>query len=854
MGLVKAQTPMLQQYFKAKEGHPGVLVAMRVGDFYEFYGDDAVAAAGALEITLTGREDGKNGRIPMAGVPFHSIEKYLARLLEKGLKVALCDQVEDPKKAKGLVRREVTRVLTAGTLVEDSMLSAGSNNFLGAVSIVDGKAGLATLDPSTGEFLVTEIEGDGLLERLVQEIARVMPAELLHGPGEADVERLSREGLGLVTTSREPPDLRKANRVLLDQFETASLAGFGVEGKPGAIVAASMVLDYAKANGLTLGHVDSLATYSVDSFMRLDPSTRRSLELTQNLSDGSRRNTLLEVLDFTVTSMGARMLRRWIEQPLLDRGRIEARSGAVERLASHVMTRGDLRDALKKVADIERLVSRCATGTATPRDLAGLRQSLMALPEVDDALRKVALEHLHGLRGDLGMHEELARELGSAIVPDAPLTSREGGIFRDGYDLELDKLRELSRSGKGFIAKMEAEEREATGIDKLKVGYNSVFGFYLEVPKSASSRVPDHYVRKQTTANTERYITAALKDQESAVLGAEEKALALETELFVQMRGRIAAQGPELLRTARAVAELDVLAGLAEAALARRYVRPVLVDDDVLEVSDGRHPVVDATTGTFVPNDLCLDGGTRLIILTGPNMSGKSTYLRQAAMVALMAQIGSFVPAGACRLGLCDRIFTRIGAKDEIALGQSTFMVEMVESANILNNATERSLVILDEVGRGTSTYDGLAIAWAMVEHLAERRCKCLFATHYHQMNAISDQLSQVANFRVSVQEVGDQVVWTHKVLPGGTDRSYGLQVAKMAGVPPAVVRRAQEVLEGLERRESAPEVGPSLQRVQMTLFDVEPHLVVKELEGLDVEGMTPVEALLKLDEWKRKL
>lgn len=845
---------MLQQYFRAKEAHPGVLMAMRVGDFYEFYGEDAEKAAAALSITLTGREDGDNGRIAMAGVPFHSVEKYLARLVAAGYKVALCDQVEDPKKAKGLVRREVTRVLSAGTLVEDSMLQSGANNFLAAVSVIGGKAGLATLDPSTGEFLVTEIEGANVLDRLFQEIARVMPAELLHSPDAESIRSITEDGLGLVTTERVEPDSRKANRMLLDQFQTASLAGYGVSEKPTAIIAASMVLDYARSNGLTLDHVDSLTSYSLDGFMGLDPSTRRSLELTQNLTDGSRKNTLLSVLDFTVTSMGARLLRRWIDQPLLDKRQILDRQGSIARLADHILTRGDLRDALKRVADIERLVSRCATGLASPRDLAALCQSLSALPDVDDALRKVALEHLQVIREGLDLHVDLCQELRRAIVDDAPITVREGGIFRDGFDLELDKIRELSRSGKGFIAQMEAQERQATGFDKLKVGFNSVFGYYLEVSKTHSDKVPAHYVRKQTTANAERYITAELKDQESAVLGAEEKALALEYELFVQLRNRVAASGPGLLKTARAVAELDVLCSLSEAALSRGYVRPELTDEDVFEVVDGKHPVVDATTGGFVPNDLQFDAKTRLMILTGPNMSGKSTYLRQAALIALMAQIGSFVPAKSCRIGLCDRIFTRIGAKDEIALGQSTFMVEMIESANILNNATDRSLVILDEVGRGTSTYDGLAIAWAMVEHLARIRCKCLFATHYHQMNAISDQIEQVKNFRVSVKEVGDQVVWTHKVLPGGTDRSYGLQVAKMAGVPPQVVRRAQEVLSGLEEKSAQLEVGPSLQTMQLRLFEVEPHKVVAELEGLDVNAMTPLEALTVLDRLKRSL
>ena len=845
---------MLQQYFQAKDAHPGVLVAMRVGDFYEFYGEDAETAAATLEITLTGREDGKNGRISMAGVPFHSVEKYLARLVAAGHKVALCDQVEDPKKAKGLVRREVTRVLTAGTLLEDAMLQAGANNFLAAVSIVDGKAGLATLDPSTGEFLVTEIDGDRVPERILQELSRLMPAELLTTPGTEEWPEAAKQSLGIVTTEKAPPDAHRAEQTLLKQFQVANLGGFGIAGKTGAIVAATMVLDYAQSNGLNLSHVDSLATYSVDGFMRLDPSTRRSLELTQNLSDGTKRNTLLQTLDHTITSMGARLLRRWIDQPLLDRAEITQRHGAIERLAGHALVRGDLRDALKKIADIERLVSRCATGLASPRDLSSLLQSLEALPDVDDALRKVALEHLHTLRQNLHLHEDLADILRRSIVAEAPLVARDGGVIRPGYDAELDALRELSKNGKQFIAKLESQERAATGIDKLKVGYNSVFGYYLEVGAAHLSKVPEHYIRKQTLANAERYITAELKEHESAVLGAEEKAIALEVSLFEKIRDKVSAHGPVLLKTARAIAELDVLGSLTEAALRNRYVRPELVEEDIIEIHEGRHPVVDAQVGKFVPNDLSLGDQTRLVVLTGPNMSGKSTYLRQSALIALMAQIGSFVPASSCKLGLCDRIFTRIGAKDEIALGQSTFMVEMVESANILNNATERSLVILDEVGRGTSTFDGLAIAWAMAEHLAKLRAKTLFATHYHQMNAIAEQMSGVENFRVSVEEIGDRVIWTHRVLPGGTDRSYGLQVAKMAGVPPSVVRRAEEVLASVDSREKPVQVAASVQNLQMTLFELESHEVVKALEGLDVNSLTPIQALLMLEELKRKV
>jgi DNA mismatch repair protein MutS len=613
------------------------------------------------------------------------------------------------------------------------------------------------------------------------------------------------------------------------------------------------VLDYASRSGLELAHVDSLATYSLESFMRLDPATRRSLELTQNINDGSRRHTLLSVLDRTVTAMGARALRRWIEQPLLDPQAIVRRHDAVGRLKDNILARGDGRDALKAVADIERLVSRAVTGLATPRDLGALRQSLQALPAVDDALRRVALGALQEVRANLGDHGDLVRTLATALAEDPPLSARDGGVVRPGFDLELDKLRDLARNGKDYIARLEQSERQSTGIERLKVGYNAVFGYYLEVPKAQLAKVPETYVRKQTTANAERYITAELKDHESAVLGAEEKAQALEADLFDRLRRQVAAHAGPLLQTARALAEFDALASLAEAAVANRYVRPEIVAEDVLEVRGGRHPVVEFG-GAFVPNDVALGEEARVVVLTGPNMSGKSTYLRQTALIVLMAQMGSFVPAAECRMGLCDRIFTRVGAKDELALGQSTFMVEMVESANILNNATAASLVVLDEVGRGTSTFDGLAIAWAMVEHLASVRAKTLFATHYHQLNALAGQVQGVANFRVTVEEHGDQVVWTHKVLPGGTDRSYGVQVARMAGVPPAVLRRAQEVLADLEQTEAPPvAVRPTAGRVQLTLFEAERPEVLRELDEMDVSRLTPVEALLKLDEWKRR-
>ncbi|AIE84999.1 DNA mismatch repair protein MutS [Fimbriimonas ginsengisoli] len=852
------RTPMLQQYFAAKAEHPGVLLAMRVGDFYEFYGEDAETAAAALEITLTGREDAANGRIPMAGVPFHSVEKYLARLLQKGLKVALCDQLEDPKTAKGLIKRGVTRVMTPGTLVEDSMLSAGQNNFLAAICVQDGRAGLALLDPSTGEFIVTEVLGEAAQDLLVQELARVRPTELLVGPNAEAYGELAQGALGTSVTEQAALGFDRACRKLIEQFRVANLNGFGCEDKPSAVVAASMILAYAEKNHLALGHVDSLATYSVEGFMRLDPATRRSLELTQNMADGGRRFTLLGVLDETVTAMGARLLRRWIEQPLLDTGAIRGRQEAVERFQTQAMVRGDLRDGLRRLSDLERLVSRAAAGLAGPRDLAALRNTLLAMPALAEPLRKVGLGRIQELREQIADHHELAAVLDRALVPDPPHNLREGGVIREGHDLELDKLRDLSRNGKGYIASLERSERERTGLNTLKVGYNSVFGYYLELSKAYSDRVPPEYIRKQTTANAERYITAELKEHESLVLGAEEKAVALESDLFNRLRHRVSEHASSLLQTARALAEIDVLATLSEVAARRGYVRPEIVEEDLLAVESGRHPVVEASTNGFVPNETALGNRSnedaRCLILTGPNMAGKSTYLRQNALIVLLAQIGSFVPAASCRLGLCDRIFARIGAKDELALGQSTFMVEMVESANILNHATERSLVILDEVGRGTSTYDGLAIAWAMIEHLVDIGAKTLFATHYHQLNALADQMPTVANYRVAVEEFGDDIVWTHRVLPGGTDRSYGIHVARMAGVPAAVLKRSAEILAELEDKSEAPRAIPATtQRLQLSLFEFEEPPVMKALQKLDVNQLTPIEALRLLDEWKRK-
>lgn len=850
---MKAQTPLLKQYFEAKEAHPGVLMAMRVGDFFEFYGEDAEIAARALEITLTGREDGKNGRVSMAGVPYHSVERYLAELVRQGYRVALCDQVEDPKKAKGLVRRAVTRVLSRGTVLEESMLSARANNFLAAALVTADSGAIALLDPSTGELLATEIEGGDARVRWIQELARLDPAEALLEADEAEAEALV-TSQGAVVQTVDFPALVVAESELRQHFRVQSLQAFGLDERPLALRCVAAVLRYAAHHGVKLDHVQSLAVYAVEGAMQLDLPTRRSLELTANLSDGTRKHSLLEVMDRAVTAMGSRLLRRWIDQPLLDRDRITERLEAVGRCLEHAITRGDLRDRLKQVADIERLVSRTVSGLASPRDLVALRQSLEALPLLDADLRKVALGRLKTLRDQLGDHRDLFVHLTEALEDNPPAHTREGGFVRAGFQAALDELRDLARNGKVYIAQLEAKERADTGIERLKVGYNSVFGYYLEVPKSMVDRVPDHYVRKQTTANAERYITSDLKDYEASVLNAEEKSVALEQEIFGEICARVSACAEELLLAARALAELDVYLALAECASTHHWMKPEISEDDRLLIVQGRHAVVERGVGQFVPNDLTLGSEQpRLMVLTGPNMSGKSTFLRQTALIVLMAQMGSFVPAERCEMGLCDRIFTRIGARDELALGQSTFMVEMLESANILNNATERSLVILDEVGRGTSTFDGLAIAWAMVEHLAGVGSKTLFATHYHQLNQLAEEWPAIVNFRVDVEEHSGRVVWTHRVVPGGADRSYGIHVAQMAGVPGDVLHRAREILGALEGTESTVSAPPPTAKMQLTLFESDDPAVVRRLRELDVNQMTPMEALMELERLKRE-
>ena len=869
----KGSTPLMLQYFATCAEHPGILLLMRVGDFYEGYGETAEILASDLNITLTGREDGGT-RIPMAGVPHHAVERYVARLIRKGRRVAIMDQVEDPKYAKGLVKRKVTRVITPGTILEDNMLDAKSNNYLVAAVVGDPVAGIGIVDVSTGEFLTTELTGDRRVELLLDEIMRLEPAEILVGeeadPTLLEVIRASTSAtitpMAVVTDARRPTP-RSSRELLLAHFQTQSLRGFGCDEYTTGLDACALVLRYLQQTQVNaLPHIRTLSTYSAREFMMLDGPARRHLELTAVMGEGGRTRTLLGTIDMTLTPMGGRLLRRWLEEPLLDVPAITRRHEAVDELVRDMIRRGDLADLLRGMGDMERLVSRAAAGLANARDLVALKEALLRVPDLAHILAGIGSEKLADLAQRLSCPPDIAQRIAQALVEDPPAGLREGGLIRPGYNPELDTLKNASGDAKAWIANLETTERQRTGITSLKVGYNAVFGYYIEVTKANLSKVPPNYTRKQTTSNAERYITEELKSHEGEVLRAAEKSVELEYELFLGIRERVAESSSEILAVARAVSELDVFISFAEIALRNHYVRPEVNEEDAIVIGGGRHPVIEriGVQGDYIPNDCRLDADCRMVIITGPNMSGKSSYLRQVALIVLLAQIGSFVPADRASIGVVDRIFTRVGAHDELASGQSTFMVEMNETANILNNATSRSLVVLDEIGRGTSTYDGLSIAWSVAEHLARIGCKTLFATHYHHLNELAKHNPTVHNFRVAVKEQGEQIVWLRKLVPGGTDRSYGIQVARMAGVPAEVVERAKEVLKNLERNGAGATrdlangaeggVAPRKQKVQLTLFEAEKNPILEELESLDVTALTPVEALMKLDEWKRKL
>ncbi|HEY3268537.1 MAG TPA: DNA mismatch repair protein MutS [Armatimonadota bacterium] len=847
-------TPMMAQYSAIKTQYPDALVMMRLGDFYEMMGEDAERAAPVLEITLTSRPIGKNERTPLCGVPYHAADRYIAKLIAAGFRVAIADQMEDPRKAKGLVKRQVTRVVTPGTVVEEGLLPGHSNNFLVAVFQGGEQFGLAVADVSTGEFLVTELRGQAPRRAMLDEIARLNPAEILLVHDFMLGEEVRTVARGRVADFDPAPDHRNASQRLCEHFGVASLRGFGCEEMDLAQHAAAAVLEYLEGNHLAdKGLFAGLATYSTDNFLFLDATARRNLELTST-QWGNAGKSLLQMLDRTQTPGGGRLLRQWVEHPLLDGEAIRTRQDAVAEFVSSTILRHDAAAALKGIADLPRLVSRAATGAATPRDMAALRDSLARVPELAGALDGCASSLLCVLHEALDPCDDLRALLLAAIVDDPPLKMMDGGFIRAGFDADLDRLRDMAANGRQYIANLEAEERERSGIKNLRVGYNGVFGYYLEVSKSNVPMAPDDWIRKQTTANGERYVTPKLKEFENAVLGADERIAGLEADLFRTVREAVAAQGGRLLALSAALSQVDALLSLAQAAVENRYCRPTVNAGDTLRIVGGRHPVVERTQAeAFIPNDTRLDANERLMVLTGPNMSGKSTFLRQTALIVLMAQMGSFVPAEAAEVGLVDRIFTRIGAHDDLASGQSTFMVEMTETANILANATERSLVILDEIGRGTSTYDGLSIAWAVVEHLADVGCKTLFATHYHHLNDLERQREGVRNYRIAVREDGRRILWLRKIIRGGTDKSYGIQVARMAGLPGSVIERAQEVLTQLEGNGKPPAKVEKVERVQLSLFEAEEPAMVTQLRALDVDTLSPIEALNLLHQWKNE-
>jgi len=861
----------MRQYQDAKRQHPDALLFFRMGDFYELFYEDAVVAARAVELTLTSRSKDANGSgIPMCGVPFHAADGYVTRLIRQGFSVAICDQVEDPKTAKGVVKREVTRVVTPGTLTDAAYLDARAPALLAAV-LPAGKPGaplgLAWVELSTGDFGATEFAGDDALGLLREELGVLAPRELLV-PNETDVEAIRGEGAPAIAVTRREGwqfAIDSATRALTEQLQTTGLTGFGLDGHPCAIGAAGALVQYLRdTQKADLTHVRSLAYRETRDGLIIDATTLRHLEVLAS-TEGERQASLLGVLDETVTAMGARLLRAWLTKPLVALDAMRDRLDAVEDLAFRAVDRGTLRETLKQVYDVQRLVARAALGTAGPRDLVALARSLEVVPGLARILTTLQAPQLLHLAGALDDLPTLRTRISSTLADEPPLLARDGDVIRDGADPEIDRLRGLSRSGKSDISAMEEAERQRTGIASLKIRFNRVFGYYIEVSKSNLHAVPADYIRKQTIAGGERFITPGLKTYEEQVLHADEHLQALELALFETLRRDVAAHAPALQQTAHALATLDVLATFADVAARRNYSKPHLHTADDLAVVEGRHPVVETMTReAFVPNDLSLDGTTQqLLVITGPNMGGKSTYLRQTALLCLMAQAGSFVPARQAKLPVVDRIYARVGAADNIARGQSTFMVEMQETASILNTATSRSLVVLDEIGRGTSTFDGLSIAWAVAEHLAtnpKARPKTLFATHYHELTDLADALPGVANAHLLVREWQDQIVFLRKVVPGRSDRSYGIQVARLAGLPAGVIRRAREILSGLEQDELARGGRPTIagaaaqegpQR-QLGLFQAPADDRLRErLREVDVNMLTPLQALTLLSELK---
>ncbi len=857
-------TPMMKQYMETKSQYQDCILFYRLGDFYEMFFEDALTASRELEITLTGKNCGQEEKAPMCGVPYHAVEGYLNRLVAKGYKVAICEQVEDPKTTKGIVKREVVRIVTPGTNLDTQALDETKNNYIMCIVYIADRYGVSVADISTGDYFVTEIPDSA---KLLDEIYRFSPSEIICNEAfymsGVDMDGM-KDRLGITIYSLESWyfDDEVCRKKLLEHFEVSSFAGLGLADYDCGIISAGALLQYLlETQKNSLSNLTHITPYAAGKFMMIDSSTRRNLELCETLREKQKRGSLLWVLDKTKTAMGARTLRKYVEQPLIDKTEIIRRLDAVQELKEQAISREEIREYLSPVYDLERLITKIAYGSANPRDLTAFRSSLEMLPALLYILQEMKAELLKDLAVDLDPLEDLCILVKKAIREDPPIAMKEGNIINDGYNEEVDKLRRAKSDGKDWLAKLENDEREKTGIKNLKIKYNKVFGYYLEVTNSYKEMVPEYYTRKQTLANAERYITPELKELEDMILGAEDKLYALEYELYSEVRDLIASQIERIQKTAKAVAALDAFASLALVAERNNYVRPKINEKGVIDIKEGRHPVVERMIPNemFISNDTYLDDKKhRISIITGPNMAGKSTYMRQTALIALMAQIGSFVPAKSANIGLSDRIFTRVGASDDLASGQSTFMVEMTEVANILRNATSKSLLILDEIGRGTSTFDGLSIAWAVIEYISDSRllgAKTLFATHYHELTELEGKIDNVNNYCIAVKEKGDDIVFLRKIVKGGADKSYGIQVAKLAGVPELVIGRAKEIVEELSDEDITARVSEiaSKERVvkkkpkvkkyddvdiaQMSLFDtVKDDDVLEELKNLDLE------------------
>ena len=871
---------MMQQYLLTKEEYKDCILFYRLGDFYEMFFDDAITVSKELELTLTGKSCGTEERAPMCGIPYHAVEGYLNKLVANGHKVAICEQVEDPKLAKGLVKREVIRIVTPGTNTDIQALDESKNNYIMCIVYLADKYGVSLADVSTGDYFVTEVDSE---RKLIDEINKFSPTEIvcnesfyMSGVDLSDMKH--RLGITIYALEAWYFSDDMAENTLKEHFKVRSLEGLGLADYDCGVIAAGALLRYLlETQKTSLDHISAIHPYSTGKYMIIDSSTRRNLELVETLREKQKRGSLLWVLDKTKTAMGARTLRSFVEQPLINREEIEKRQDAIEELNENVITREELREYLNPIYDLERLITRVTYLSANPRDLIAFKNSIGMLPPIKTLLQEFSGSQLREIASEMDTLEELYQLIDASIGEEPPISVRDGGILKEGYNEEVDRYRNAKTEGKTWLAELEAKEREKTGIKNLKIKYNKVFGYYLEVTNSYKDLVPDYFTRKQTLANAERYITPELKELEDMILGAEDKLVNLEYELFCEVRNRIPAEVVRIQRTAKAVAKLDVFVSLAVVADQNHYCRPKINENGIIDIKCGRHPVVEKMINNdmFIDNDTYLDNGNnRISIITGPNMAGKSTYMRQTALIVLMAQIGSFVPAESAKIGIVDRIFTRVGASDDLASGQSTFMVEMNEVANILRNATSNSLLVLDEIGRGTSTFDGLSIAWAVVEHISNPKllgAKTLFATHYHELTELEGKLSNVNNYCIAVKEKGDDIVFLRKIVRGGADKSYGIQVAKLAGVPDSVIERAKEIVDqliandiasvargiavesgtGKKKKEKLDEVDLT----QMSLFDtVKDDDIIEELRNVDVGNLTPIEALNKLYELQNKV